>query len=325
MPVVVLALFLLVACDAAAQGQDAEVSAKFAEDKTFALSRPRADQGRIGAYRFSPVAPEGGARLSTRFPRLGWADEPSPAGHRDSGSLPSEPKPVILGPVATPSFDWRPALWESFRFLMIEHGFRMAFQPAARRQTYKGHFWKDYVQSVKGLRGWEDQNGFMVNYVGHPLQGSTTSFIFLQNHRVGRALTFENSRSYWNSRLKSMVWSAAYSTYFEIGFPFSEAALGNVGSPKRNSRMGYVDLVVTPTLGTALVVGEDAIDRYLIRRLEGMGCNQPWRAAIRGLLNPSRSMANIVRGRVPWHRDTRPGITTCQANLRPTRHPEKSE
>jgi len=235
-----------------------------------------------------------------------------PARPSDDAAPSDAAKAEPIGAVSRPSFEWRPALVESFRFLLIEHGFRMAFQETARRHAWKGHFWKDYVSSVKALRGWEDDNGFLVNYVGHPLQGSTTGFIFVQNHAAGRNLTFENTRPYWTSRLKSMAWSAAYSTYFEIGFPFSEAALGNVGHPKRNSKMAYVDLVMTPVLGTAVLVGEDALDKHVIRRLEGKGCNQPWRAVVRGLLNPSRSMANMVRGRVPWHRDTRDGITDCR-------------
>jgi len=30
------------------------------------------------------------------------------------------------------------------------------------------------------------------------------------------------------------------------------------------------------------------------------------RAFARGMLNPSRSFANMMRGKLPWHRDNRP-------------------
>jgi len=68
-------------------------------------------------------------------------------------------------------------------------------------------------------------------------------------------------------------------------------------------------LVVTPTIGTGWMIGEDALDRYLIRRLEGATAN-PWiKLAVRTGLNPTRSFANLMRGKVPWHRDDREGVS----------------
>jgi hypothetical protein len=34
--------------------------------------------------------------------------------------------------------------------------------------------------------------------------------------------------------------------------------------------------------------------------------NRVYRAAIRCVFNPARTMANTSSGRVPWHRDNRP-------------------
>ena len=69
--------------------------------------------------------------------------------------------------------------------------------------------------------------------------------------------------------------------------------------------MGYVDLVVTPTIGTAWLVGEDAVDRYLIRKIEAKTRNQVVRAIVRTFLNPSRSFANLMRFKPTWYRDNR--------------------
>jgi hypothetical protein len=116
------------------------------------------------------------------------------------------------------------------------------------------------------------------------------------------------NKEYWKSRLKAFGWSAAWSTQFELG-PLSEASLGNVGlKPNRTSRhpMGYVDLVMTPVLGAAWLIGEDLLDRYLIRFLERKIPNRTVTIIFRGLLNPSRSFANIHRGRWFWRREDRP-------------------
>jgi hypothetical protein len=69
--------------------------------------------------------------------------------------------------------------------------------------------------------------------------------------------------------------------------------------------MAYVDLVVTPVAGTGWLVGEDMLDRYLIRRLEDKIGNRKLRILIRTFLNPTRSFANVLRGHWPWYRDNR--------------------
>jgi hypothetical protein len=59
-----------------------------------------------------------------------------------------------------------------------------------------------------------------------------------------------------------------YSLQFELG-PISEASLGNSrGTPLYPHPTSYVDLVITPTVGTGWMVGEDLADRHLIVPLE---------------------------------------------------------
>jgi hypothetical protein len=206
-----------------------------------------------------------------------------------------------------PGIAWKPLLLQSKLFNVIEHSYRLTTE-AQSRASLRGPFWRDYAQSVRGLGGWHDDDDFLTNYIGHPMQGSVSGFLLIQNDPGGRRLEFSKHGAYWRSRLKGMAWSAIYSTQFELG-PAGEAAIGNLGGPDAPHAMGYVDLVVTPTGGFVWQVGEDAIDRYIIRWLEKKTDAKLAKAVIRGALNPTRSFANILRFRVPWHRDTRGGVS----------------
>lgn len=191
---------------------------------------------------------------------------------------------------------------QSFKFLMIEHAVRLSHE-ADTQAGLKGPFWSDYAHSVASLGGWRDGDPFLINYVGHPFQGAVTGFIEVQNDPRYSKLEFSNTRRYWRSRLRAFAWSAAYSTQFEIG-PISEASIGNVQSVK--GRNGVVDLVVTPVGGFTLIVAEDLLDKYVVRRFENRTDRPIPRALVRGFLNPNRAMANMLSGHVPWHRDSRP-------------------
>ena len=69
---------------------------------------------------------------------------------------------------------------------------------------------------------------------------------------------------------------------------------------------GFVDFVVTPTGGMGMVVAEDWLDRYVVKPLESRTQSAGKRRFYRTLFNPQRSFANVLRGKLPWHRDTRP-------------------
>ena len=73
---------------------------------------------------------------------------------------------------------------------------------------------------------------------------------------------------------------------------------------------GAVDLVLTPVLGLAWQATENALDHYVVRSLEKRVKNRVARLALRSGLNPSRALANALRFKVPWHRDSRePGVS----------------
>jgi hypothetical protein len=202
------------------------------------------------------------------------------------------------------SVNWRGVLLQSGFFLGIEHSIRFGSEPDTRHQM-RGPFLRDYLTSLKSSgHQWGDTDPFIVNYIGHPLQGSVTGFIWTQNHPTERRLEFSGSSAYWRSRLKAMGWSAIYSTQFELG-PIGEASLGNLGSPMVPRTSGVVDLVVTPLGGFGFQVAEDILDRYAVRWVEE---RLPYKVTIvlaRGFLNPARSFANMLRLQVPWHRDSR--------------------
>jgi hypothetical protein len=195
------------------------------------------------------------------------------------------------------SFQWRPAIAQSMLMLGVQHGYAVIFQEKTRDALFDGTFFVDYYRSVKGLRGWDDGNKFFTNYVAHPMQGGLTGFIYVQNHPKLRAQIFENSPEYWKYRFYAFIWSTAWSTQFELG-PISQSSIGNVGM---YGGMGMVDLVITPTVGTAWLIGEEVMDRYVIRTLEQNSVTM--KMISRMLLNPMRTIANLFRFKEPWYRD----------------------
>lgn len=106
-----------------------------------------------------------------------------------------------------------------------------------------------------------------------------------------------------------MIWSAAWSAQYELG-PISEASIGNVGKYNRSGRslMAWVDLVLTPTAGTGLLIGEDAIDKYVLKNWLENKSNGKLTAKVRiarTFLTPTISVGNLLRGKRPWKRDDR--------------------
>ncbi|MDX2152382.1 MAG: hypothetical protein SFV54_16710 [Bryobacteraceae bacterium] len=202
-------------------------------------------------------------------------------------------------------FNWNSALAQSGLFLGIQHAYRLADQPYTREEL-KGPFFRDYWRSITGIRGWDDGDSVLANYVGHPMEGAVAGYIYVHNSPYSIRQEFGMNSRYWNSRLRAMGYAALYSTQYELG-PLSEAAIGNVGMTRGTK--GAVDLVITPTLGVAWMVTEDLLDKKLIERLEARTRNGYVKMLLRTGLNPCRTFANLLRFRMPWYRDTRePGV-----------------
>lgn len=223
--------------------------------------------------------------------------------------------PAIRSTSKLERFQWKSALLQSANFMAIQQGIMFASDHYTRYEISHGKWFKSYMRAVRGNTHWDDGDPTLDNYVGHPMQGAITGFIQIQNDPGGRHLQFENSRAYWKSRLKSLAWNAAYSTQFEIG-PFGEASVQKLGSyyykncpscPVTNGA-GFVDFVITPTVGTGWVIGEDLLDKAIPAKLEKRFGRNGWTNLIRCLVNPSRTAANVLNRKRPWYRASRDDV-----------------
>ncbi|MBX3280210.1 MAG: hypothetical protein KF868_19600 [Acidobacteria bacterium] len=201
--------------------------------------------------------------------------------------------------------DWNKTMLQSLFFLGVMHGYRIWYEPDTRA-ALGGPFFKDYFRAVKHLRGWNDGDSFLTNYIGHPMMGATAGRILLHNTPRERRLEPGLNREYLHSRLRAFKFSALFSLQFEIGL-ISEGTIGHA-MPNEHTRtpFSWQDIVVTPTAGTAWLIGEDMLDRYLVRPIEQWTNSRTIRVLARSFLNPTRSMANLMRIKSPWYRDDRP-------------------
>jgi hypothetical protein len=196
---------------------------------------------------------------------------------------------------------WKGAFKDSLRLLTLEHATRITFQEKTRREL-GGPFFEDYFRSLKMPDTWNDGDRWPVNYVGHPIHGAAAGFIWLDNEDGSHNPKLGFSRDYWAGLGRATAWAAAYSLQFEFG-PLSEASIGNVGLHPGTT--GWVDHVVTPAGALAFMVAEDALDRYLITRIESATRSRALRVIARVALNPSRTLANFSEGRALYYRATR--------------------
>ncbi len=226
-------------------------------------------------------------------------------------------------------YHWGGLFAQSLYFNVIESTFRIADDDQIRYLLATKPFWHDYLASMKqfNMRRWNDGDEFLVNYVGHPMQGSVSSYIEIQNDPVGRQQELSATREYWMSRFKGFLWSTVYSTHSEIS-PLGEAGIGNEGGwtypiadchrpcpifkpgvTKYTNNTGWVDFIITPTVGALWVLAEDTLDRYVSDRIQGDDRSRVFPKILRGTLNPSRTMANFIRFKKPWYRDFQEGET----------------
>lgn len=238
----------------------------------------------------------------------------------DSPSRPARDTTATLN-TSKSRFQWKPALQQSSTMLLVQHAFRLKQLKTRQELDFPLLFDSGYRKAVSGIDGWADGDSFLTNDVAHPMMGAISGYIQIQNDPVGRNLKFSSTRMYWRSRFRALAWSAVYSTNFELG-PLSEASLGHVG--KKPGTNGLTDFVVTPVGGFGVIVLEDWLDRTIISRLERRSSIGTQRI-MRILLNPDRSIANLLRRKVPWHRDNRPlmGISTEPQRNRDASSPQQ--
>jgi len=238
--------------------------------------------------------------------------DPTGAADSSSASLPLnttrfEPaiEPVV-SPPKPPGVSWGGLTKDSLTFLVVMQGFRCATENGTRAAFGVNPFFKGYIHAVENMHGFSDGDQFYVNYIGHPMQGAVSGFLWSNNDRAYKDVYFSSDRRYWKEKLRGAAFSYVFSVQFEVG-PVSEASIGDMQS--YYPAQGFVDHVVTPAIGLAWSIGEDTIDRYLVRYLESRTENHYFRLLARGMLNPARSFANILGGKYPWYRTNRPGVS----------------
>lgn len=221
----------------------------------------------------------------------------------DSDFDPAAPPPQF-DTTSDRGVEWSGLLLDSTKFLLFQHAFRLATEIDTRRGLH-GPLLQNYANSLTNIHGWNDGDPFFVNYIDHPMEGGVAGFIEVGHDPRYRRAEFSRSSRYWKSRLRAMAFSAAFSLQFEIG-PVSEASIG--GIQRVRYKTGVVDWVITPAVGFGWMIGEDALDKYLVQRFELRTQNHAKRLLLRSILNPTRSFANMLQGKVPWHRENRPGV-----------------
>ncbi len=271
-------------------------------------------QDRPAQQRFGNTTGECGAfgdeepcgRISLGKMTHSWADKPDPASASYATSTAANDSlKSTAAPTGNQSVEWGHLLWDSTKFLLFLHAYRLANEPETRAGL-SGPFFKDYANAVSSINGWNDGDPFETNYINHPMEGGVAGFLWVAHYPRYRQAEFGKSSRYWKSRLRAMAYAAAFSLQFEIG-PISEASIGNV-QDAAPGKAGVVDWVITPTVGFAWMVGEDMMDQYVIKKMEARTDSHIRRILLRSALNPTRSFANMMQGKPPWNRDTRPGV-----------------
>jgi hypothetical protein len=214
-------------------------------------------------------------------------------------------------------------LWQSLAFTGVELSYRLSTDSYMRYLIAHGPYWEDYIRSMQhwDMTRWSDGDDFLVDDIGHPMQGAVSAFIEIQNSPRQRVLRVSWTKAYWRSRFLAMMWATVFSTQQKIG-PLGEAALGNDGGytyipgcrfgcptyvPGKTvylNNTGWTDFIMTPVGGTAWSIFEDLLDREVSDRVQNAMPNHVvFPNILRAALNPARSMANFVRWRNPWYRD----------------------
>jgi hypothetical protein len=207
---------------------------------------------------------------------------------------------------------WGPILEESFESTAIENAGNIALDDETRHDLVSRPYWATYVKCVHQFRyrQWRDDDDFLVDYVGHGMQGAEVASSFEQHDPKGRGLVYANNGNYWRSRLKAMAWIAVYEVQWKIG-PASEASIGNSGlntyfTPRVKGRStnetGFQDFVDTPVMGFWWNVAEDAMDRFVMPHIWRRTHNRLILTAL-APLTPCKAAANILRYKPFYYRD----------------------
>jgi hypothetical protein len=198
---------------------------------------------------------------------------------------------------------WGSLFKHEFVFLSVMHSYRVATEPGTLQGVEKSTL-GGYFKDLGALHGWSDGDTYYETYLGHPIQGAVAGYMWVHHDPKFRLVEFGQSRAYWMSRLRAYGWMFAEIEQFKVGV-LSEATIGQID--RYCCAYGLNDHVVT-NLGIVWVVGGDAIDRYVVRKIEDHTTSVPLRIIARVGLNPPLGMANLMDFNYPWRRENRPGV-----------------
>ena len=206
---------------------------------------------------------------------------------------------------------WKPLLISTAAFLTFQNMGNLYTGYWYRYETGTGKWFDRWINSDERWRWnvWNDNNPFLDDYIGHPMMGGITSYLWIQNDPKGMTLDMSNTWPYWRSRLRALAFSTVYSFQWKLG-PFGEAGIGHNGDQyfydhnSLTNETGWVELVTTPVGGLGWTLAEDALDRYVVKRIEEKQ-RRPVTLLLLSFLTPARATANIFRFRPPWYRDGR--------------------
>jgi hypothetical protein len=260
--------------------------------------------------------------LNLDCPRLGDENDDHNTVKNDSSSaLPSAPRQAdrlpsqaVGGELPQEKVQWGALLKHEFIFLSVMHSYRVATEPGTLQGIEKSTF-GGYFKALGALHGWSDGDTYYETYLGHPIQGAVSSFMWVHHDKERyRNVEFGKSRDYWMSRLRAYGWSYAEIAQFKVGL-LSEATIGQID--RYCCAYGFNDHIITSNGGMVWLVGEDALDKYLIRRIEDHTNNVFLRAAARTWLNPVQGMANLMSLEWPWYRENRGPLREYHGDLYP--------
>src|SRR6478672_10358236 len=110
-------------------------------------------------------------------------------------------RPVRITTERQTGVDWEHLIKQSLFFMSFENAFRCATEEGTR-DGFSNPFVHGYLNSVGNLHGWSDGDPFLVNFVGHPMQGAVTGYLWTQNDRAYRDIQFGQNRRYWKGKLR---------------------------------------------------------------------------------------------------------------------------
>jgi hypothetical protein len=215
---------------------------------------------------------------------------------------------------------WGPLIREWWTYIAIENTERIIKEGKTRNQL-GGPFFRDWFDSVAAYHfdNWDDGGHKITSYVGHPGQGAIIEAIFWQNNDNVRFLDQDfHNPAYRKAILQAFAFATVDAVLWKVG-PLSESSIGNVGLPTQwwdkdckqihipcVDRTGVSDMVMNEVGGTAMTIGFHWLDKHVQKRIEEYTSKRAIIDTTRMLMNPPQTMANLVRFRRPWYRDTRP-------------------